>query len=38
MKKEEVVKVIDKWADIVEDLGATYAWVQVWATHMHNNL
>ncbi|XP_055009627.1 galactose-1-phosphate uridylyltransferase isoform X2 [Boleophthalmus pectinirostris] len=29
MKKEEVVKVIDKWADLVRELGATYPWVQI---------
>uniref|UniRef100_A0A665U6M5 Galactose-1-phosphate uridylyltransferase n=1 Tax=Echeneis naucrates TaxID=173247 RepID=A0A665U6M5_ECHNA len=29
MKKEEVVKVIDKWAELVEELGATYPWVQI---------
>lgn len=29
MKNEEVVKVIDKWAEIVEELGTTYPWVQV---------
>lgn len=29
MKKHEVVKVIDKWAELVEELGATYPWVQV---------
>lgn len=29
MKKEDVVKVIDKWAELVEELGATYPWVQV---------
>uniref|UniRef100_A0A7N6APS4 UDP-glucose--hexose-1-phosphate uridylyltransferase n=1 Tax=Anabas testudineus TaxID=64144 RepID=A0A7N6APS4_ANATE len=40
MKKEEVVKVIDKWADIVEELGATYPWVQVGAarTHAHTDV
>lgn len=30
MKKHEVVKVINQWAELVEDLGATYPWVQVW--------
>lgn len=30
MKKEEVVTVIDKWAELMEELGATYPWVQVW--------
>lgn len=34
MKKEEVVKVIDKWADLVEDLGTSYPWVQVRAAHI----
>lgn len=29
MEKEEVVKVIDKWAELVEELGATYPWVQI---------
>ncbi|XP_035464529.1 galactose-1-phosphate uridylyltransferase isoform X2 [Scophthalmus maximus] len=29
MKKEEVVKVIDKWTELVEELGATYPWVQI---------
>uniref|UniRef100_A0A3B5L782 Galactose-1-phosphate uridylyltransferase n=1 Tax=Xiphophorus couchianus TaxID=32473 RepID=A0A3B5L782_9TELE len=29
MKKEEIIKVIDKWAEIVEELGATYPWVQI---------
>lgn len=29
MKMHEVVKVIDKWAGLVEELGATYPWVQV---------
>ncbi|XP_073334793.1 galactose-1-phosphate uridylyltransferase [Pagrus major] len=29
MKKHEVVKVIDKWAGLVEELGATYPWVQI---------
>nr|XP_057906798.1 galactose-1-phosphate uridylyltransferase isoform X4 [Doryrhamphus excisus] len=29
MTKEEVVKVIDKWAELVEELGATYPWVQI---------
>uniref|UniRef100_A0A3Q3IUS8 Galactose-1-phosphate uridylyltransferase n=1 Tax=Monopterus albus TaxID=43700 RepID=A0A3Q3IUS8_MONAL len=29
MKKEEVVKVINQWADLVEELGATYPWVQI---------
>ncbi|XP_063744949.1 galactose-1-phosphate uridylyltransferase isoform X1 [Eleginops maclovinus] len=29
MKKQEVVKVIDKWAELVEELGATYPWVQI---------
>ncbi|XP_061732983.1 galactose-1-phosphate uridylyltransferase isoform X2 [Nerophis ophidion] len=33
MNKEEVVKVIDKWAELVEELGATYPWVQVWASN-----
>ncbi|XP_078127865.1 galactose-1-phosphate uridylyltransferase isoform X2 [Sander vitreus] len=29
MKKQEVVKVIDKWAELVEELGTTYLWVQI---------
>lgn len=29
MKNQEVVEVIDKWAELVEELGATYRWVQV---------
>ncbi|XP_008422073.1 galactose-1-phosphate uridylyltransferase isoform X2 [Poecilia reticulata] len=29
MKKEEIIKVIDKWAEILEELGATYPWVQI---------
>lgn len=29
MKTPEVVKVIDKWAELVEELGSTYPWVQV---------
>nr|XP_046230887.1 galactose-1-phosphate uridylyltransferase isoform X2 [Scatophagus argus] len=29
MKKHEVVKVIDKWAGLVEELGTTYPWVQI---------
>lgn len=29
MKKHEVVKVIDKWAELVYELGAVYPWVQV---------
>ncbi|XP_044029024.1 galactose-1-phosphate uridylyltransferase isoform X3 [Siniperca chuatsi] len=29
MKKQEVVKVIDKWAGLVEELGTTYPWVQI---------
>ncbi|CAI5666509.1 unnamed protein product [Oreochromis niloticus] len=29
MKKEEVVKVIDKWAELVEELGTIYPWVQI---------
>ena len=29
MEKEEVVKVIDKWTELVEELGTTYPWVQV---------
>lgn len=29
MKKEDIVKVIDKWAELVEELGGTYPWVQV---------
>lgn len=29
MKKQEVVKVVDKWVEILEELGATYPWVQV---------
>eukprot|EP00064_Thunnus_orientalis_P010682 superscaffoldBa00001473_g10708 len=37
MKKEDVVKVIDKWAELVEELGATYPWVQVWASNFLPN-
>lgn len=43
MKKEEVVNVIDKWAELVEELGAIYPWVQVCNiltfsdTHTHTN-
>lgn len=37
MKKHEVVKVIDKWAGLVEELGTTYPWVQVWDTHTHTH-
>lgn len=33
MKKEEIIKVIDKWAEMLEELGATYPWVQVHKTH-----
>lgn len=29
MKKHEIVKVIDKWAELVHELGAVYPWVQV---------
>lgn len=29
MKKEEVVMVINKWAELLEELGATYPWVQI---------
>ncbi|XP_013765297.1 galactose-1-phosphate uridylyltransferase [Pundamilia nyererei] len=29
MKKEEVVNVIDKWAELVEELGTIYPWVQI---------
>lgn len=29
MKNQEVVEVIDKWAELVEELGSTYRWVQV---------
>lgn len=29
MKNQEVVEVIDKWAELVEELGTTYRWVQV---------
>lgn len=29
MKRDEIVKVIDKWADLIEDLGSTYPWVQI---------
>lgn len=29
MKNREVVEVIDKWAELVEELGSTYHWVQV---------
>ncbi|XP_061655326.1 galactose-1-phosphate uridylyltransferase isoform X4 [Phyllopteryx taeniolatus] len=29
MKKGEVVSVIDKWAELMEELGATYPWVQI---------
>lgn len=37
MKKQEVVEVIDKWAELVEELGATYPWVQVRDTHTHTH-
>lgn len=43
MKKEEVVKVIDKWVELVEELGTIYPWVQVCNiltfsdTHAHAN-
>lgn len=33
MKNQEVVKVIDKWAELVEELGSTYRWVQVRQLH-----
>ncbi|XP_056875404.1 galactose-1-phosphate uridylyltransferase isoform X2 [Takifugu flavidus] len=29
MKNQEVVEVIDKWAELVEELGSTYRWVQI---------
>uniref|UniRef100_A0A8C4Z323 Galactose-1-phosphate uridylyltransferase n=1 Tax=Gadus morhua TaxID=8049 RepID=A0A8C4Z323_GADMO len=29
MRQDEVIKVIDKWAELVEELGATYPWVQI---------
>ncbi|KAK7896431.1 hypothetical protein WMY93_021756 [Mugilogobius chulae] len=29
MTKQEIVKVIDQWAEIVQELGATYHWVQI---------
>lgn len=29
MKKQEIVKVVEKWVEILEELGATYPWVQV---------
>ena len=29
MKTPEVLKVIDTWAELVEELGSTYSWVQV---------
>ncbi|XP_046901405.1 galactose-1-phosphate uridylyltransferase [Hypomesus transpacificus] len=29
MQQSEIVKVIDKWADLVKDLGSTYPWVQI---------
>ncbi|XP_024918282.1 galactose-1-phosphate uridylyltransferase isoform X2 [Cynoglossus semilaevis] len=29
MKKEEVLTVIDKWVQLVEELGTTYSWVQI---------
>lgn len=29
MTTHEIVKVIDKWAGLVEELGSTYPWVQV---------
>ena len=40
MRQDEVIKVIDKWAELVEELGATYPWVQVGTytrtnTHAH---
>lgn len=39
MEKHEVVKVIDKWVGLVEELGTTYPWVQVWGvcTHTHTH-
>ena len=29
MSNEEIRAIIDKWADIIEDVGKDYAWVQV---------
>ncbi|XP_077593958.1 galactose-1-phosphate uridylyltransferase isoform X2 [Stigmatopora nigra] len=29
MKKGEIVNVVDKWAELTEELGATYPWVQI---------
>ncbi|CAL8280201.1 unnamed protein product [Merluccius merluccius] len=29
MRQDEVIKVIDKWAELVEELGSTYPWVQI---------
>uniref|UniRef100_A0A8C8A2N7 Galactose-1-phosphate uridylyltransferase n=1 Tax=Oryzias sinensis TaxID=183150 RepID=A0A8C8A2N7_9TELE len=29
MKMQEIVKVVEKWVEILEELGATYPWVQI---------